>query len=66
MEKKYKHAEENPETSKVSEPAFTYQVEKSKTELPEYSLERLEMQAEQAIDDFEKGICIPHEKIKRR
>lgn len=50
----------------VSEPAFTYQAKRHTVELPVDKLEQLEMQAKQAIQDFEKGLCIPHEKIERK
>lgn len=66
MGKKYEYEEMKPEKRVVSEAAFTYQAKSNNMELPVDPIERLEMQAEQAIKDFENGLCVPHEEIKRK
>ncbi|MCD8043426.1 MAG: hypothetical protein LUH10_10225 [Tannerellaceae bacterium] len=65
MEKKYELPEENYEVQKTNEPVVSYDIA-NKTVLPVYNKEIIEMQAEQAIRDFENGFCIPHENIKRK
>ncbi|MCD7937416.1 MAG: hypothetical protein LUG98_11190 [Tannerellaceae bacterium] len=64
--KKYNLPHENQNPDKVEEPAMTYIREQQQTELFSYTAERVRQRADQAIKDFENGLCISHEKITRK